>query len=75
MIINKYRHCIGCFSYNSKDEECAHCFVMPICCPCQKCLVKSMCHKPCEKFEEYYADEKGIPVTMRNVRFSSNMQV
>ena len=80
MIINKYRHCIGCVSYISKDEayiskdkECKYVFVMPNVCPCQNCLIKTMCHKPCDSFKEYYADEKGIPPAMRNVHYSAHV--
>ena len=43
--------CEGCTSYDRTcrgDKSTSN-----IACPCQSCLVKTMCHKPCEEFKAF----------------------
>ena len=57
--MTEYKKCEGC-------EECRHwswCSLRPFTfeelgpCPCWNCLVKSMCHKLCEDYNEWYKNE------------------
>ncbi len=31
--------------------------------PCEQCIVRSMCSKPCEKFIGYLFEEEDIPIS------------
>jgi len=56
---NKFADCYGCVEF-LEENKCAS-EVPPefiknkrsISCPCRKCLVKSICVKPCEKYSLY----------------------